>query len=55
MLSGTHQPSASMEVGKKQPTSEFLGNNPMPKTFMSFYGAANFGKRILAGYTTGVF
>lgn len=55
MLSGIDQPSASMGAGKEQPTGGLLGNNPMPKTFVSFYGAADSGQRILAGYITGVF
>lgn len=50
MLSGIDQPSALVKE-----TRGLLGNNPMPKTFVSFHGAANSGQRILAGYTTGVF
>lgn len=55
MLSGMDQPAASVEAGKKQPTSVLLGNNPKPKTYVSFHGAADSGQRILAGYTTAVF
>lgn len=56
MLLGRDYPSASAEAGKKQPTaSSLLGNNPMPKTFVSFHGAVDAGQRIFARYTTGVF
>lgn len=55
MLSGRDYPSASLEAGKKQPTSSLLDNNLMPKTFVSFHGAVDAGQRILVGYTARVF
>lgn len=54
MLLSRDYPSASLEAGKKQPTSSLLGNNPVLKTFVSFHGAVDAGHRIFAGYTTGV-
>lgn len=46
MLLGRDYPSASLEAGKKQSISSLLGNNPMPKTFVSFHGAVDAGQRI---------